>query len=181
MRKKIILTLFVAVAITCSAFASVLQVGATGMVNLDATKVDESTIKTLTDVGKYSFGAEARVNLSFVQLNMTAQMNEGFKSIYGLMGAGVTAGTKTVNLALGIAAPYAFTFEEPLEGLKATLDHELNLRVGVNLNILFAGLGISYYVPTGVAMNKLFSPDIANFKPDFGRGKIAVSAMLNLL
>lgn len=181
MYKKFVLILFVAVIATCSAFASVLQIGATGMANLDATKVDDSTIETLTDVGKYSFGAEARMNLSFVQLNMTAQMNDNFKSIYGLMGTGFTVGTKTVNLALGIATPYAFAFENPMEGLKATLSREMQIRMGVNLNLLFAGLGISYYVPTGVALNRLFSPDIANFKPDFGRGKIAVSAMLNLL
>ena len=57
----------------------------------------------------------------------------------------------------------------------------MQLRLGVNANILFAGLGISYYVPTGVALNKVFSPDIAGFKSDFSRGKLGVFVMLNLI
>ena len=185
MFKKIVLTLIVAVAITCSAFASVLQLGVTGSMDFDVMQIDgstmDSTIETVTDINKYALGAEARLNVSFLQLNATLQTGDMFKTLNGVMGAGIKLGPDIVNIAAGIAAPYAFSTEEPMEGLKTTLDQEMQLRLGVNANILFAGLGISYYVPTGVALNKVFSPDIAGFKPDFSRGKLGVSLMLNLI
>lgn len=185
MGKKIIVILIVAALLSASAFASVLQIGVTGSLDFDVTKIDESnvdsTVETVTDINKYSFGAEARVNLSILQINATAQTGDMFKTLNGVMGAGLMLGKDLVNIVAGVAVPYACSMEEPLEGLKATLDNEMQLRVGVNANILFAGLGVSYYVPTGVAVNKLFSDDIANFKPDFSRGKLGVSVMLNLL
>ena len=185
MGKKTIVLFLVALLVSTAAFASVLQVGVTGSMDFDVMKVDESTmdstIETVTDINKYALGAEARLNVSFLQLNATLQTGDMFKTLNGVMGAGIKLGPDIVNIAAGIAAPYAFSTDDPMEGLKATLDQEMQLRLGVNANLLFAGLGISYYVPTGVALNKVFSSDIAGFKPDFSRGKLGVSVMLNLI
>ena len=63
--KKIIAVLVLSLIIATSAFASILQIGPAATINFDASSSD---IDSLKDFNRYQFGAEARVNLLFLQL-----------------------------------------------------------------------------------------------------------------
>ena len=53
------------------------------------------------------------------------------------------------------------------------------LKAGLNFNFAFVGLGVSYYIPTGLVAKNVIS-DIQKMKIDFDRGQLSLAVMFNL-
>ena len=177
MKKTILLLIIVIMFASVPVFASTLQVGVLGTVPVDVTSFDMSTLDTITNLNKYYFGFESRLNLPLFQINTSIfRVDTLEKFRFGYIGAGFKIGI----IEAGLSVPYAFSTENFIEDLKATVNHETNFRIGVNADFNFLSFILSYYIPTGIAFNRLI-PDIVNIKPDVSKGGLGISLMLNLL
>ena len=72
--KRTIAVLIIALFVTAGAFASILQIGPAATVDFNPNQFELESYK---DVGKYQFGAEARVNLLFLQAGANASYDAG--------------------------------------------------------------------------------------------------------
>ena len=182
--KKFFAILILCVFVTTGAFASILQVGPAANINFNATKA-ESEVSALKDFNKYQFGAEARVNLFFLQLGANGLVSlpdkNGNWAVNSMLSANLVAGPNLVNLSFGAAIPYVFGFGPDASEItpNSFLEQELMLKAGLNFNLAFVGLGVSYYIPTGLAAKNVVS-DIQKMKIDFDRGQLSLAVMFNL-
>ena len=182
--KKIIAVLLLTLIVASSAFASLLQVGPVANINFDASKAT-SSIDTFKDFNKYQFGAEARVNLFFFQLGANGLLsipnNSGVWAINSLVSANLVAGPNIANISVGVAIPYTYILGSEYKALnnRSFFESELMLKAGLNFNFSFIGLGLSYYIPTGVPANKIFT-NIQDVKIDSSRGQLSLAVMFNL-
>ncbi|MGN0905536.1 MAG: hypothetical protein ACI4NM_00160, partial [Bullifex sp.] len=131
-------------------------------------------------------GAEARVNLFFLQAGANASFSlpnsNGNWSIGTMLSANLVAGPNVFNVSVGAAIPYTFYFGPGAKEitLGSFLEQELYLKAGLNFNFSFIGIGASYYVPTGLAANRIIS-DIKNISPDLSKGKLSLAVFFNFL
>ena len=96
MNRKIIAVLLVLVIASASAFASIIQIGA--YAEPTGWHMDEALEYDYTDVGSYTFGGEARVNLAFLQAGITAGMPTSFDNLNGMLQASLISGPKVANV-----------------------------------------------------------------------------------
>ena len=182
--KKIVAVLFLTLVVVSSSFASFLQIGPVANINFDAAHASES-VDTLKNFNKYQFGAEARLNLFFLQLGANGLFSipneSGIWAMNSLVSANLVAGPNIVNVSIGAAIPYTYIFGSEYKDLNNVkfFESELMLKAGLNFNFSFIGLGLSYYVPTGVPANKIFS-NIKDIKIDPARGQLSLAVMFNL-
>ena len=176
MNRKIItvmLMLFIALA---SVSASVIQLGA--YAEPLGWNMDEALKYDYTDIGSYAFGAEARVNLAFLQAGITAGTTKSFDNVNGMVQASLISGPKFANLTLGLGVPYAFAKGAEFNP-ETLLDAPLHLRAGVNLNVAFVGLSATYLIPTSLTPRTIMDLEMIAPRPD--DGKLSVAVFLNLL
>lgn len=176
MNRKIIAVLLVLVIASASAFASIIQIGA--YAEPTGWHMDDALGYDYTDVGSYTFGGEARVNLAFLQAGITAGMPTSFDNLNGMVQASLISGPKVANVTLGLGVPY--TIEKDVEFKPETLlDAPLYLRAGVNVNLAFLGLSATYLMPTSLTLNTI--TDLESIAPRPDDGKLSVAVFLNLL
>ena len=173
--KKIIAVLVLSLIIATSAFASILQIGPAATINFDASSTD---IDSLKDFNRYQFGAEARVNLLFLQLGANGSFslpnNSGSWAINTMLSANLVAGPNAANISVGAAIPYVLYTND-----SKFFESPLFFKAGINLNFSFVGLGLSYYIPTGLAANKVLT-NIGDIKVDLSKGQLSLAVMFNL-
>lgn len=174
--KKIIAVLVLSLIIVTSAFASILQIGPAATINFDASSSD---IDSLKDFNRYQFGAEARVNLLFLQLGANGSFslpnNSGSWAINTMLSANLVAGPNAANISVGAAIPYVLY----TNNTSKFFESPLFFKAGINLNFSFVGLGLSYYIPTGLAANKVLT-NIGDIKVDLSKGQLSLAVMFNL-
>lgn len=174
--KKIIAVLVLSLIIATSAFASILQIGPAATINFDASSSD---IDSLKDFNRYQFGAEARVNLLFLQLGANGSFslpnNSGSWAINTMLSANLVAGPNAANISVGAAIPYVLY----TNNTSKFFESPLFFKAGINLNFSFVGLGLSYYIPTGLAANKVLT-NIGDIKVDLSKGQFSLAVMFNL-
>lgn len=174
--KKIIAVLALSLIIATSAFASILQIGPAATINFDASSSD---IDSLKDFNRYQFGAEARVNLLFLQLGANGSFslpnNSGSWAINTMLSANLVAGPNAANISVGAAIPYVLY----TNNTSKFFESPLFFKAGINLNFSFVGLGLSYYIPTGLAANKVLT-NIGDIKVDLSKGQLSLAVMFNL-
>lgn len=174
--KKIIAVLVLSLIIATSAFASILQIGPAATINFDASSTD---IDSLKDFNRYQFGAEARVNLLFLQLGANGSFslpnNSGSWAINTMLSANLVAGPNAANISVGAAIPYVLY----TNNTSKFFESPLFFKAGINLNFSFVGLGLSYYIPTGLAANKVLT-NIGDIKVDLSKGQLSLAVMFNL-
>lgn len=174
--KKIIAVLVLSLIIATSAFASILQIGPAATINFDASSSD---IDSLKDFNRYQFGAEARVNLLFLQLGANGSFslpnNSGSWAINTMLSANLVAGPNAANISVGAAIPYVLY----TNNTSKFFESPLFFKAGINLNFSFVGLGLSYYIPTGLAANKVLT-NIGDIKVDLSKGQLSLAVMFNL-
>ena len=181
--KKTIAVLVLALFVTAGAFASILQIGPAATIDFNP---QEFEVEGLKDIGKYQFGAEARVNLFFLQAGANASFSlpnpDGNWKIETMLSANLVAGPKLVNVSVGAAIPYTFLFGPDAKGMNlgSFLEQPLYLKAGLNFNFAFVGVGASYYIPTGLPVNKVIS-DIGSISPDITKGKLSLAVFFNIL
>lgn len=182
--KKIVAVLFLSLIVISGAFASLLQIGPVANINFDASHASDS-VDTFKDFNKYQFGAEARVNLFFLQLGANGLFSfpneSGVWAMNSLVSANLIAGPNIANISVGAAIPYTHVFGSENKALNDIkfFESELMLKAGLNFNFSFIGLGLSYYILTGVPANKIFT-NIQDIKIDPARGQLSLAVMFNL-
>ena len=181
--KRTIAVLIIALFVTAGAFASIIQIGPAATIDFNPQDFNPEGFK---DVGKYQFGAEARVNLLFLQTGANASFSlpnsEGNWKIDTMLSANLVAGPKLVNVSVGAAIPYTFLLGPGATGidLGSFLEQELYLKAGLNFNFAFIGVGASYYIPTGLPVNKVVS-EIQKISPDLSKGRLSLAVFFNFL
>ena len=178
--KKIFAILVLSLVIATSAFASILQIGPAATINFDASSTD---IDSLKDFNRYQFGAEARVNLLFLQLGANGLFslpnNSGSWAINTMLSANLVAGPKAANISVGAAIPYVLYTNDNSFNTSKFFESPLFFKAGINLNFSFVGLGLSYYIPTDLAANKVLT-NIGDIKVDLSKGQLSLAVMFNL-
>ena len=181
--KRTIAVLILALFVTVGAFASILQIGPAATVDFNPNQFNLESYK---DVGKYQFGAEARVNLLFLQAGANASFSlpnsEGNWKIDTMLSANLVAGPKLVNVSVGAAIPYTFLLGPGASSidLGSFLEQPLYLKAGLNFNFSFIGVGASYYIPTGLKVNEVVS-EIQHISPDLSKGRLSLAVFFNFL
>ena len=99
-----------------------------------------------------------------------------------MLSANLVAGPKLVNVSVGAAIPYTFLLGPGATGidLGSFLEQYLYLKAGLNFNFSFIGVGASYYIPTGLPVNKVVS-EIQKISPDLSKGRLSLAVFFNFL
>ncbi len=184
--KKILAILLVLGLVASSAFATVLQVGATGRFGGDITSLD-----SYKEVSNYDFGADARLNLGAFGLAANVLFGKnGENRVYNtILTANVRLDLQAVDFALG--AGYSLPVEVSTSGdvlidnqpIEKTLDvlknSQLLARAAVGVNIGGLCLSVDYKIPFSTIIDYLKRNDMKNLE-SFKQGKVALSVLVNI-
>lgn len=185
MKGKKILAMMVLLVITCaSCFASILQLGAVG--SKQFALGNEIVMDDFMKPENYTWGAEARINLPALTLSAEANLGKAAAGeeilVRTAFGAQARIGVNAFNVGIGAVLPHYLCTIKGDDMNTDFLSDRISLKASMNLNILFAGLSVSYVMPTNVPLKGVF---------DFGRygdyrlntktGKVQVAFFLNLI
>lgn len=183
--KKFAVCLLILAVVCTSAFASVLQVGATARYGGSITSLDD-----YKEISNYDFGADARVNLGLfgIAANVLFGKNADNVVLNSILTANLRLDFKVVDIAVG--AGYALPFEFASEGvlisgkpanevLDVIKNSKLLIRGAVGFNVGVIGISVDYKIPYETLKSYITSEDKSNLKSS-EQGKIAVSVLANL-
>ncbi len=183
--KKFAICLLILAVVCTSAFASVLQVGATARYGGSITSLDD-----YKKVSNYDFGADARINLGLfgVAANVLFGKNNDNLVLNSILTANLRLDFKAVDIAVG--AGYALPFEFASDGvlinnkpanevLDVIKNSQLLIRGAVGFNVGILGISVDYKIPFDTLKAYITSEDKSNLQ-SFQQGKIAISVLANL-
>lgn len=183
--KKFAICLLILAVVCTSAFASVLQVGATARYGGSITSLDD-----YKNVSNYDFGADARINLGLfgVAANVLFGKNNDNLVLNSILTGNLRLDFKAVDIAVG--AGYALPFEFASDGvlinhkpanevLDVIKNSQLLIRGAVGFNVGILGISVDYKIPYVTLVDYIKGEDKSNFS-SFEQGKIAISVLANL-
>lgn len=184
--KKFAICLLILAVVCTSAFASVLQVGATARYGGSITSLDD-----YKKVSNYDFGADARINLGLfgVAANVLFGKSDGDNLVLNsILTANLRLDFKAVDIAVG--AGYALPFEFASDGvlinnkpanevLDVIKNSQLLIRGAVGFNVGILGISVDYKIPYYTLVDYIKGEDKSNFS-SFEKGNIAISVLANL-
>lgn len=186
--KKFAVCILILAVVCTSAFASVLQVGATGRFGGDFLNIED-----YKKVSKYDFGADVRLNVSLFNLSanvLFGKSDAGNFLLNSIITANLRFDLKVVDIALGVGyqVPVEFAKDQVLINGNPVSDIGLLFKdmsallaraaVGVNLGPL--GVSVDYKIPFTTVIGYFKSEDKSNFE-SFKAGKVAFSVLVNLI
>ncbi len=174
---------FLIIAVVCTAaFASTLQVGATGRFGGNLFKGED-----YTKIENYDFGADVRFNVSLFNLsaNVLFGKNNGNFVLNSIVTANVRFDLNIVNFAIG--AGYALPFEfgeggvliddKPVsQAWDVFKNSQILARAAVGVNLGAVELGVDYKIPFSTIGKAVKNEDYKTFE----QGKLAFSVLVNL-
>lgn len=174
---------FLIIAVVCtSAFATTLQVGATGRFGGSLVKAED-----YKNIDNYDFGADVRFNVSLFNLsaNVLFGKNDGNFVLNSIVTANARFDLNIVNFAIGAGYALPFEFGDGgvlIDGKPASQawdvfkNSQILARAAVGVNLGSIDLSVDYKIPFSTIGKAIKNEEYKSFE----QGKLAFSVLVNL-